>query len=44
MASFIVKNRIDTMKGLKDFDWGGYRYCDAESSRDEFVFLRDKPN
>ena len=43
MASFVVKNRIDTMRGLKDFDWGGYRYCDAESSRDEFVFLRDKP-
>lgn len=44
MASFVVKNRIDTMRGLKDFDWGGYRYCDAESSRDEFVFLRDRPN
>ena len=44
MASYIVKNRIDTMRGLKDFDWGGYRYCDAESSRDEFVFLRDRPS
>ena len=44
MASFIVKNRIDRAVGLKDFDWGGYRYCDAESSRDELVFLRDRPN
>ena len=43
MASFVVKNRIDTIKGLKDFDWGGYRYCEAESSNDEFVFLRDSP-
>ena len=44
MASFIVKNRIDTMAGLKDFDWSGYRYCDAESSSNEFVFLRDRPS
>ncbi len=44
MASYIVKNRVDTMRGLKDFDWGGYRYCDAESSKDEFVFLRDRPS
>ena len=43
MASFVVKNRIDRVGGLKDFDWGGYRYCDAQSSRDEFVFLRDSP-
>ena len=43
MASFVVKNRVDRVGGLKDFDWGGYRYCDAQSSRDEFVFLRDRP-
>ena len=43
MASFVVKNRVDRVGGLKDFDWGGYRYCDAQSSRDELVFLRDRP-
>ena len=41
MTSFIVKNRIDTVKGLKDFDSQEYRFSVDQSSKDEFVFLRD---
>ena len=42
MVSFVVRNRIDTVKGLKDFDWQGYRFSNEQSSADELVFLRDR--
>ncbi len=42
MVSFVVRNRIDTVKGLKDFDWQGYRFSHEQSSADELVFLRDR--
>jgi cytoplasmic iron level regulating protein YaaA (DUF328/UPF0246 family) len=42
MTSYIVKHRISTMKALKAFDWGGYAYSEAQSSGDEWVFLRDR--
>ena len=41
MVGYVVRNRIDTVKGLKGFDWQGYRFSDAQSTTDELVFLRD---
>lgn len=43
MASYLVKNRISTLKALKAFDCGGYYYAKELSSADEWVFLRDEP-
>ena len=43
MTSYIVKNRVSTLKALKAFDWQGYRFCKEQSSADDWVFLRDKP-
>ena len=43
MTSYVVKERISTVKALKAFDWGGYRYAEALSGEDEWVFLRDHP-
>lgn len=43
MASYLVKNRISTLKALKEFDCGGYYYAKELSSADEWVFLRDEP-
>ena len=43
MASYLVKNRISTLKALKAFNCGGYYYAKDLSSADEWVFLRDKP-
>ena len=41
MAAFMIKNRITDPEKLKDFDGGGYYFCQAESSDKEWVFLRD---
>ncbi len=41
MTSYIVKNRVSTLKALRGFDWQGYRFNKAQSSADEWVFLRD---
>ena len=42
MVSYIVKNRITSPIHLKHFDEEGYRYCEEESTKSEFVFLREK--
>ncbi len=44
MSSYIVKNRVSTLKVLKAFDWQGYYYSEDLSHGDEWVFLRDKPH
>ena len=41
MIAHVVRNRIDTVKGLKDFDWQGYRFSPEQSTADDLVFLRD---
>ena len=42
MAGYIAKNRVETVKALKAFDWEGYRYS-AERSRDGVLtFIRDE--
>ncbi len=43
MASYLVKNRVNTLKALREFDWGGYYYSEDLSRGDDWVFLRDKP-
>jgi cytoplasmic iron level regulating protein YaaA (DUF328/UPF0246 family) len=43
MAGYLVKNRVNTLKGLREFDWGGYYYSEDLSRVDDWVFLRDKP-
>ena len=43
MTSYLVKNRVSSMKALKAFDWDGYYYSEELSDGDDWVFLRDKP-
>ena len=43
MAGYLIKNRVSTLKALKAFDWQGYRFSPAQSSANEWVFLRDQP-
>lgn len=43
MTSYLVKNRISSLKALKAFDWQGYYYSEDLSAGDDWVFLRDKP-
>lgn len=41
MARHILKNRIDTLAGIKSFSGAGYYFSPARSHRSKFVFLRD---
>ena len=40
MAAWLVQERVDTIKGIVDFDGDGYRYDPARSTPDEPVFIR----
>ena len=40
MASWVIRNRVDTLKGMKDFADEGYEYSPADSTTDSPVFLR----
>lgn len=40
MSAFIVRNRIERVEQLKEFDTAGYRYNPAMSSAREWVFTR----
>lgn len=40
MTRFIMENRIDTPKELKEFDSEGYSFCDYMSNDNQWVFLR----
>ena len=40
MASWLLRNRVDTLKGIADFDGDGYRYSPDDSTTDTPVFLR----
>ncbi|MGI9328612.1 MAG: peroxide stress protein YaaA [Pseudomonadales bacterium] len=42
MASYMVKQRVTTLKALKAFDWQGYAFAPEQSSDNDWVFLRDK--
>ena len=40
MASWILRNRVDTLKGLKDFAGEGYHFSPGDSTVHAPVFLR----
>ena len=42
MARFIIQHRIDEPEGLKDFDWGGYRFIPGRSGMDKYVFTQQR--
>jgi cytoplasmic iron level regulating protein YaaA (DUF328/UPF0246 family) len=44
MASYLIKERVKTVKALKAFDCEGYRYSEEQSRGDNWVFLRDRPS
>jgi cytoplasmic iron level regulating protein YaaA (DUF328/UPF0246 family) len=43
MVAYAVKNRLQDVEQLKDFDVAGYRYNADMASADEWVFCRDEP-
>lgn len=40
MAAHVIRNRIDSLDGIRDFDLGGYRYSAKDSTDAVPVFLR----
>lgn len=40
MANYVVRERIDTLQGLKDFREGGYRFEPKLSTDSHYVFVR----
>ena len=42
LAAYIAKNKVETVKALRAFDYDGYRYSDERSSKDELVYVRDE--
>lgn len=43
MTDFILRNRIETPEGLKDFNAGGYRFRDDLSDDGQWTFERPQP-
>ena len=43
MAAYLIKNRVRTIKDIKKFDAGGYKYNTEESDDSRLVFLRKHP-
>ncbi len=41
MASWIIRNRVSSLRGLKNFDGRGYRYSPEHSTPTSPTFLRD---
>lgn len=41
MSAYIIKNRIDNVEQIKDFAVAGYRYNQAMSEGNQWVFTRD---
>jgi cytoplasmic iron level regulating protein YaaA (DUF328/UPF0246 family) len=41
MASWVIRNRIDSPEALSAFDWEGYAYSEQMSRPESPVFLRD---
>ena len=42
MSDFIIRNRLKNPEDLKDFTGMGYRFDEASSTLDQWVFLRDQ--
>jgi len=41
MINYIIKNRIDDPKDLKDFESSGYKFRESLSDKDNWIFTRD---
>ncbi len=42
MVRYMVKNRVNTLKALRNFDGLGYHYSEEQSQGNDWVFLRDQ--
>lgn len=40
MVSFIIKNKIDSPKDVKAFDWNGYEFEESLSTESKYVFVQ----
>ena len=40
MADFIIRNRVETVEGLKDFNYEGYKYDEKLSTKSLMLFSR----
>ena len=40
MASWLIRNRVESVSSINKFDGMGYSYCDERSNPDEPVFIR----
>ena len=43
MARYVIQNQLQDPLELRNFDLGGYRICDSQSTADRLIFLRDHP-
>ena len=43
MTDFIVRNRVETVDGLKDFNYENYKFDASTSNENSFVFTRPQP-
>ena len=43
MAAYIIRNRVNSVEKLKQFNSDGYKFCSEESNDTKLVFLRKKP-
>jgi len=43
MAAYIIRNRVESVKKLTEFNTGGYRFSAGDSTDTKLVFLRKKP-
>ena len=42
MVRYVAENQIDSLEGVKQFDWEGYKIVGKEDSSDQIVFDRKK--
>jgi len=40
MSRFIIQQRLQSPEGIKAFDWGGYRFNEAGSTDEQWLFTR----
>ena len=43
MTDFLIRNRVETIEGIKDFDYADYKFDENVSNDDLFVFSRNQP-
>jgi cytoplasmic iron level regulating protein YaaA (DUF328/UPF0246 family) len=44
MVQYVVKNKINDVEAIKQFDVAGYRFSELQSKDSDWVFLRDEAN